>query len=158
MAKAIREHLIQALASGEFVSGQAVGKQLGISRTAVSTHVKALVNMGLDIFSVTGKGYKLAKPLYLLNKSKILLFMSQEVIKSKNILTPEIEVHSLIDSTNDYLMRRLPNQLTQGQVCLAEYQSAGRGRRGRQWVSPLALKFICLCIGIWSKVYPQLWG
>jgi BirA family biotin operon repressor/biotin-[acetyl-CoA-carboxylase] ligase len=136
MAKAIREHLIQALASGEFVSGQEVGKQLGISRTAVSTHVKALVNMGLDIFSVTGKGYKLAKPLYLLNKSKILLFMSQEVITSKNILTPEIEVHSLIDSTNDYLMRRLPNQLTQGQVCLAEYQSAGRGRRGRQWVSP----------------------
>ena len=62
--------------------------------------------------------------------------MSQEVITSNNQLTPEIEVHSLIDSTNDYLMRRLPNQLTQGQVCLAEYQSAGRGRRGRQWISP----------------------
>lgn len=136
MAKAIREHLIRALASGEFVSGQEVGKQLGISRTAISTHVKALINMGLDIFSVTGKGYKLAQPLYLLNKNKILLFMSQEVTASKNSLTPEIEVHSLIDSTNDYLMRRLPNQLTQGQVCLAEYQSAGRGRRGRQWVSP----------------------
>ncbi len=136
MAKAIREHLIRALASGEFVSGQEVGNQLGISRTAISTHVKALINMGLDIFSVTGKGYKLAQPLYLLNKNKILLFMSHEVTASKNNLTPEIEVHSLIDSTNDYLMRRLPNQLTQGQVCLAEYQSAGRGRRGRQWVSP----------------------
>jgi BirA family biotin operon repressor/biotin-[acetyl-CoA-carboxylase] ligase len=33
-------------------------------------------------------------------------------------------------------MRRLPNQLKQGQVCIAEYQNAGRGRRGRQWVSP----------------------
>ena len=45
MAKAVREHLIKALASGEFVSGQEIGKQLGISRTAISTHVKALVNM-----------------------------------------------------------------------------------------------------------------
>ena len=136
MAKAVREHLIKALASGDFISGQDVGKQLGISRTAISTHVKALVNMGLDVFSVTGKGYKLAQPLHLLDKRKILLFMSQETITSNNGLVPEVEVHSLIDSTNDYLMRRLPNQLTQGQVCLAEYQSAGRGRRGRQWVSP----------------------
>jgi BirA family biotin operon repressor/biotin-[acetyl-CoA-carboxylase] ligase len=136
MAKAVREHLIKALASGEFVSGQEIGKQLGISRTAISTHVKALVNMGLDIFSVTGKGYKLAQPLHLLNKRQILLFMSERIMTTNNQLTPEIEVHSLIDSTNDYLMRRLPNQLTQGQVCLAEYQSAGRGRRGRQWVSP----------------------
>jgi len=132
MAKAIREHLIKALASGEFVSGQEVGKQLGISRTAISIHVKALVNIGLDIFIVRGKGYKLAQPLRLLNKRKILLLISQ----NKNPFMPEIEVHNLIDSTNDYLMRRLPNQLTQGQVCLAEYQSAGRGRRGRQWVSP----------------------
>jgi BirA family biotin operon repressor/biotin-[acetyl-CoA-carboxylase] ligase len=136
MAKGVREHLIRALAIGEFVSGQEVGRQLGISRTAISTHVKALVKMGLDIFSVTGKGYKLAQPLDLLNKRKISLLISQEVMKSNNYLTPEIEVHNLIDSTNDYLMRRLPNQLTQGQVCLAEYQSAGRGRRGRQWVSP----------------------
>ncbi len=136
MAKAVREYLIKALSSGEFISGQYVGKQLGISRTAISTHVKALVNMGLDIFSVTGKGYKLAQPLHLLSKHKILLLMSEEVSEANNRLTSEIEVHSLIDSTNDYLMRRLPNQLVQGQVCLAEYQSAGRGRRGRQWVSP----------------------
>jgi len=136
MAKAVREHLINALASGDFVSGQELGKQLGISRTAISKHVKALVNMGLDIFSVTGKGYKLAKPLLLLSKSKILLRLCQNIEIDNRGLSPEVEVHSLIDSTNDYLMRRLPNQLTQGQVCLAEYQSAGRGRRGRQWVSP----------------------
>lgn len=136
MAKAVREYLIKALASGEFISGQDVGKQLGVSRAAISSHVKALVNMGLDIFSVTGKGYKLAQPLHLLSRHKILLLMSEEVSDANNRLTAEIEVHSMIDSTNDYLMRRLPNQLTQGQVCLAEYQSAGRGRRGRQWVSP----------------------
>jgi BirA family biotin operon repressor/biotin-[acetyl-CoA-carboxylase] ligase len=136
MVKAVREHLIQALASGDFVSGQEVGKQLGISRTAISTHVKALSNMGLDVFSVTGKGYKLAKPLYLLNKNEILSLVLEESKNLKTTINPEVDVHSIIDSTNDYLMRRLPNNLKQGQVCIAEYQSAGRGRRGRQWISP----------------------
>ncbi len=130
MAKAIREHLINVLAKGEFVSGQLLGDQLNISRTSISKHINALIGMGLDIYSVTGKGYRLAKPLNLLSRSEIV----NQLPKDSQI--PDIEVHSLIDSTNNYLMRRLPNQVSQGQVCLAEYQSAGRGRRGRQWISP----------------------
>jgi len=130
MVKAIREHLIKALATGDFISGQLLADQLNISRTSISKHVNALVEIGLDIYSVTGKGYRLAKPLNLLCKSEIINQFP------KNTIAPDIEVHSLIDSTNNYLMRRLPNQVSLGQVCLAEYQSAGRGRRGRQWVSP----------------------
>lgn len=136
MAKEIKEYLIKALANGDFVSGQDIAKKLDISRAAVSTNVKALVNMGLDIFSVTGKGYRLAKPLQLLNKQTILQLMADNKEKNNDQSQPKIEVHSLIDSTNDYLMSRLPDQITHGQVCLAEYQSAGRGRRGRQWISP----------------------
>ncbi len=130
MAKAIREYLIKALANGSFVSGQELGDKLDISRTAISKHIKSLTEMGLDIYSVTGKGYKLAQPLVLLKKETIV----KQLPQSEQSL--EVEVHSLIDSTNSYLMRRLPNQVTKGQVCLAEYQSAGRGRRGRQWISP----------------------
>ena len=44
MAKAIREHLIKALAKGEFVSGQVLGHNLDISRTAISKHIKALTS------------------------------------------------------------------------------------------------------------------
>jgi BirA family biotin operon repressor/biotin-[acetyl-CoA-carboxylase] ligase len=138
MTKAVKEHLIKSLASGQFVSGQLLGDELGISRTAIAKHIKVLTDIGLDIYSVTGKGYKLAQPLYLLEKDKIINLLADETNnqgeKQNNL--PLIEVHSLIDSTNDYLMRRLPNQVSPGQVCLAEYQSAGRGRRGRQWISP----------------------
>lgn len=138
MTKTVKEHLIKSLATGQFVSGQLLGEQLGISRTAIAKHIKALTEMGLDIYSVTGKGYKLAQPLYLLEKERIMGLLANDLSDeaSSQSSVPLIEVHSLIDSTNDYLMRRLPNQVSPGQVCLAEYQSAGRGRRGRQWISP----------------------
>jgi BirA family biotin operon repressor/biotin-[acetyl-CoA-carboxylase] ligase len=139
MTKTVKEHLIKSLAQGQFVSGQLLGEQLGISRTAIAKHIKALTEMGLDIYCVTGKGYKLSQPLKLLEKEKIIKSLTGQLTAHSSSDAPDssfIEVHSLIDSTNDYLMRRLPNQVASGQVCLAEYQSAGRGRRGRQWISP----------------------
>lgn len=130
MSKPIREKLISALASGGFVSGQSIADELSVSRAAISNQVKALNEMGLDIFKVRGKGYQLANSLVLLDRTAIHKGLNS--LRADN----SVEVHTLIDSTNDYLMRKLPNQVTQGQVCIAEYQSAGRGRRGRQWISP----------------------
>ena len=130
MANSVKEQLIKQLALGEFVSGQLIGEQLGISRAAISKHVRGLNEMGLDIFRVTGKGYRLAKPLVLLDKAEIIRQISPDSV------VPIVDVHGIIDSTNSYLQRRIPHQVKQGQVCVAEYQDAGRGRRGRQWVSP----------------------
>ena len=130
MSKPIREKLINALAGGGFVSGQSIADELSVSRAAISNQVKALNEMGLDIFKVRGKGYQLANPLVLLDK--VAISEGLNALRADNC----VEAHTLIDSTNDYLMRKLPNQVTQGQVCIAEYQSAGRGRRGRQWISP----------------------
>lgn len=130
MSKSIRSEIIKALAAGQFISGQSLGESLGISRAAVSKHVKHLTELGLDIYSVTGKGYKLATPLSLLNKVDIVKHLDT------NWLDTKVDVHFTIDSTNSYLLRRIPNQVKVGQVCVAESQQAGRGRRGRQWVSP----------------------
>ena len=130
MAKAIQEELIQYLSTGQFFSGQWLGEQLGVSRAAISNHIASLVDMGLDIYSVTGKGYKLSEPLSLLNEKRIQRILLGLGQKNK------VEVHNIIDSTNSYLLRRLPNQNHNLQVCLAEYQDSGRGRRGRKWISP----------------------
>jgi len=130
MAKAIQEELIRYLSDGQFVSGQWLGEQLGVSRAAISNHIASLVDMGLDIYSVTGKGYKLSEPLTLLDENNIQRKLLELGHKNK------VEVHNIIDSTNSYLLRRLPNQNHNLQVCLAEYQNSGRGRRGRKWISP----------------------
>jgi BirA family biotin operon repressor/biotin-[acetyl-CoA-carboxylase] ligase len=130
MMNSVKESLIEQLATGQFISGQALGDKLGISRSAVSKHIAGLASMGLDVYRVTGKGYRIAEPLVLLNSTTI-----QQAMLT-NYYPPIIEVKSMLDSTNDYVLQKISQPLQQGQVCLAEHQKAGRGRRGRQWVSP----------------------
>jgi len=121
-----RIKLIRILSDGIFHSGQQLGETLGMTRVAISHHIKVLMSWGLDIYSVQGKGYCLKHPIDMLDE-KIL----QKSLASDR----KIELFPIIDSTNQYLIQQLPH-LKKGQVCLAEYQSAGRGRRGREWVSP----------------------
>lgn len=117
--------LIATLSDGEFHSGEQLGELLGMSRAAINKHIQTIREWGLDIFTVPGKGYSLPAPIQLLDEQEIL-----------NLL-PEgnVSVLSVIDSTNQYLLDRI-GQLKSGDACVAEYQHAGRGRRGRQWVSP----------------------
>ncbi|GAB2687646.1 bifunctional biotin--[acetyl-CoA-carboxylase] ligase/biotin operon repressor BirA [Aliiglaciecola sp. 3_MG-2023] len=123
-----RTLILQRLADGQFHSGEVLGKELGLSRAAVSKHIKGLCDLGLDIFSVTGKGYRLAKPLTLLEHRKIAQLLPQ-------IMQSQINVQNVIDSTNQFI-RDMKVTPSNGYVCLAEAQTAGRGRRGRTWVSP----------------------
>ncbi|MGC9423879.1 bifunctional biotin--[acetyl-CoA-carboxylase] ligase/biotin operon repressor BirA [Vibrio sp.] len=120
----IKLSLLDRLADGAFHSGQSLGEQLGMSRAAISKHIQGIQEWGVDIFRVQGKGYQLAEPLTLLN---------QKVIQSE--VENTVELCPIIDSTNQYLLDRI-GQLNSGSVCLAEYQQSGRGRRGRQWISP----------------------
>lgn len=117
--------LIGILADGEFHSGEQLGERLGMSRAAINKHIQTLRDWGVDVFTVPGKGYSLPEPIQLLNEALI----RSQVVQGKVAVLP------VIDSTNQYLLDRLA-ELQSGDACVAEYQQAGRGRRGRRWFSP----------------------
>ncbi|UJD96534.1 bifunctional biotin--[acetyl-CoA-carboxylase] ligase/biotin operon repressor BirA [Lelliottia amnigena] len=117
--------LISILADGEFHSGEQLGERLGMSRAAINKHIQTLRDWGVDVFTVPGKGYSLPEPIQLLD---------EDVIRSQ-LKQGKVTVLPVIDSTNQYLLERI-NELNSGDSCVAEYQQAGRGRRGRKWFSP----------------------
>ncbi len=132
-----RNQLLRLLAPGEFMSGTVLGTQLSVSRTAVAKHIDGLKHLGLDIYSVKGKGYKLSAPLSLLSAISISQYYQQLYKASSGSQNEPLNLHvlNIIDSTNTYIKTHLQS-LDSGTACIAEAQTAGRGRHGRQWVSP----------------------
>lgn len=128
-----RERLLRRMADGRFHSGEALGGELGVSRAAVWKALQGLESYGLQVQAVPGRGYRLAEPLELLERGRI----TERLGPQAQALMAGLEIHPVLDSTNAALRRRAP-ELPSGYVCLAEYQEAGRGRRGRDWVSPFA--------------------
>jgi BirA family biotin operon repressor/biotin-[acetyl-CoA-carboxylase] ligase len=127
-----RYRLLRVLADGRFHSGEDLGRLLGVGRAAVWKLVRSLEPLGLDVYAVRGKGYRLAEPLELLSQQQVLA----ELDPATATLLHQLEVLPEIDSTNRYLMARARAVTASVNACLAEYQSAGRGRQGRAWISP----------------------
>lgn len=127
-----RKKILTLLADGGFHSGTELASRLQISRSAVWKQLHALSEFGLESSAVTGKGYRLNNPIELLEKIKINKALSTDV---KSLIS-RLEIYDQIESTNNYLVKLAQERSASGIVCLAEYQSAGRGRRGRTWVSP----------------------
>ena len=130
----LRRRLLNLLSDGEFHSGEALGVSLGVSRMAVWKHLKALRQMGVDFRVVRGKGYCLPSSLELLDRDRIL----SAATPASAAGIDGIEVFLEVDSTNNWLREQALNGAPSGTVCVAEMQLAGRGRRGRTWVSPFA--------------------
>ncbi|MGC1954214.1 MAG: bifunctional biotin--[acetyl-CoA-carboxylase] ligase/biotin operon repressor BirA [Gammaproteobacteria bacterium] len=127
-----RYRLLRFLADGRFHSGEELGHLLGVGRAAVWKLMQSLEPLGLDVYAVRGKGYRLAEPLELLNEEQVLA----ELNPLAATLLHQLEVVPEIDSTNRYLMERARSGTASANACFAEYQSAGRGRQGRPWISP----------------------
>lgn len=128
------ESLMMLLADGQFHSGEELGAALGgISRTAVWKQLKKLEQLGLELESRKGLGYRIVDGLDLLSEAAI-----RSQLNDKASQLAFLSVSSVVDSTNTRAMEGLKNNINHAAVYLAEQQTAGRGRRGRQWVSPFA--------------------
>lgn len=114
-------------------SGAALARELGITRSAVWKRIEALRAAGVAIAARPGQGYALAQPLRLLDAGRLAAALSPA---ARGELAG-LEVLFDTDSTNAVALRE-PVPARGCGVWLAERQSAGRGRRGRAWTSPLA--------------------
>ncbi|MCF5063170.1 bifunctional biotin--[acetyl-CoA-carboxylase] ligase/biotin operon repressor BirA [Pseudomonas syringae] len=123
--------LLKLLKDGRFHSGEALGAALGVSRSAVWKQLQHLeAELNLPIHKVRGKGYQLASPLVFLSAAEIAL--------SAPSLAWPVHIFDSIDSTNAEALRLVGAGCAAPFLVLAEQQTAGRGRRGRRWVSPFA--------------------
>jgi BirA family biotin operon repressor/biotin-[acetyl-CoA-carboxylase] ligase len=124
--------LLALLADGELHSGEQLARQVGVTRAAIWKQVGELRTLGVEIESLDRRGYRLTRPVELLEAERIC-----EAARAGGLRIPDdIEVLFEIGSTNDYLYAEQAQDRSHRRVAFAEIQHAGRGRRGRDWKSP----------------------
>ncbi|MDX1590184.1 MAG: biotin--[acetyl-CoA-carboxylase] ligase [Oleiphilaceae bacterium] len=125
--------VIQILADGQLHSGQELATALGVSRTAVWKQLQLLEkDYALQVTAVRGQGYQLTQPLDLLDPERLRAYLEPEIEAQLNL-----QLEPVLASTNDQL-RMAPDSGAGYDLCVAEMQTAGKGRRGRRWHSPFA--------------------
>ncbi len=121
--------VLRALSGEEFRSGEAIAQCLGISRASVHNAVRQAQALGIDMYSVRGRGYRLVYPHSWLDAEHI-----QDALGD---LGYRVHRHEQLDSTNGRLMAMGQAGAEHKTVLTTEWQTGGRGRRGRIWLSPL---------------------
>ncbi len=142
-----RIELLRLMADGALHSGEELAAALSVSRAAVWKRLQQLAEWGIVLEALPGRGYRLEAPIDLLDATRIRTALPPVARDSLR----HLEVHETLASTSDHLLAI--DDLPPGRfdACLAEFQSAGRGRRGRHWVAPFA-SGLCLSLN-WS--YPD---
>ena len=124
--------ILQRLIAGP-VTGDALALDAGLTRAAMWKRIEALRDAGVEIDAQAGRGYALRHPLELLDNARIIDALPPFVRAGM----ASLEVAWSMDSTNSELLRR-ETPANGIAALLAERQTGGRGRRGKQWTSPLA--------------------
>lgn len=130
--------LLALLADGHWHTGPQLAERLQISRAAINKQVQKARMLGVQIQGVHGRGYRLTQAY----EPLIQAVIRSELSSGTGDQLAPIEVLGSVDSTNNYLLQQSdPGSGGQsatmlGRACFAEHQSGGRGRRGRQWISP----------------------
>lgn len=136
----MREKVLRLLHDADdYISGEDMSNLLGVSRTAVWKVMKQLKEQGYEIESVTRRGYKLITSPDLLNREE-LSYDLQTTFMGKEMCT-----YKSLGSTNQEAKKLALEGLDNGAVIIADEQTAGKGRRGRTWVSPAGT-------GIWMSI------
>ena len=119
--------VLRFLADGEFHSGEGLAHALDVSRGSIWHAIRELETLGLDIYKVRGRGYRVSKPVCLLEQSKIRSQLGS--------LAPHfsLELATSIESTSTRLLELAARGAASGTVVAAEWQSGGRGRFARTW-------------------------
>ena len=149
--------ILNILADGQFHSGEALAQRFKVTRATIWNAIQHAESLGVEVFSVRGRGYKLPKAIELLDKNLVLQAIGQQ----RAWFT--LQVLDEVNSTNTYLMQ---NKQAAHATCVAAHvQTHGKGRRGRTWVSQLgasltfsllwrfqcgaaALSGLSLCVGV----------
>ncbi len=121
--------ILHLLADGQFHSGEALAQQFKVTRATVWNAIKHAETLGITIFSVRGRGYKLPQAIEFLDKNAVLSAIGEQQEWFNVIILDEVA------STNTYLMQQ--KNMAHATCVAAHIQTKGRGRRGRTWVSQL---------------------
>jgi BirA family transcriptional regulator, biotin operon repressor / biotin---[acetyl-CoA-carboxylase] ligase len=148
-ADARRRRVVAHLADGRYHSGESIARSLRLSRSAVWKHVSALRSQGIDIEAAPRRGYRLARAIELCDARRIAAALPPDV--RDRIRT--LQTWLAVDSTNHQLIQREPPPPGHSDVCIAEVQTAGRGRRGRTWIAPFG-SGLCLSLAWQFEAIP----
>lgn len=125
--------LLRDLADGRFCSGASLAARYGISRTTIAQCIRQIEDsFRIHVHKVPGRGYRLTEPVDLLLPDSIHSNLSAD----DRARLAALEVYDHLDSTNSYLLSGRVSLEKHYHVVFAEAQTAGRGRNGREWVSP----------------------
>ena len=121
--------ILELLADGQFHSGEVLAKHFKVSRASIWNAIKHAQTLGITVFSICGRGYKLPKAIDFIDKNNVLNAVGEQYENFDLIILDETA------STNTYLMQQ---KNVAHATCVASHiQTSGRGRRGRIWVSQL---------------------
>lgn len=137
----MKEEILKLLKENgdSFISGQEISEQLGVSRTAIWKYINLIKEQGYEIESVSKKGYRLiASP-------DILTYEEVEPLLKTKFIGRKIMYFNSIDSTNNKARELASSGEADGTVVISEEQTLGKGRLGRNFISPKRK-------GIWMSI------
>jgi BirA family transcriptional regulator, biotin operon repressor / biotin---[acetyl-CoA-carboxylase] ligase len=130
------------------VSGEEIGRLLGVSRAAIWKKVQALKTLGYEVEAMTRSGYRLLRSPDRLMQAEVVSGLRTRWLGRK------VHHFEVLDSTNSTAYRLAMEGAGEGEVVIAEMQQKGKGRLGREWFSPAFLN-LYLSVILRPRIPPQ---